>query len=276
MICNYRSALITGASAGLGVEFARQLLRLGVSELVLVARREERLLALREELLASVAGKARVLVRVCDLESGEERQALVNWLAAEGVAPNLLVNNAGFGSVGEFLEQEPERQVGMVQLNCVAPLELTGLLLPSMVASGSGAILNVASTASFQPLPYMSTYAATKAFLLHYSLALSKELEGSGVQILCVCPGPTRTEFHLAAGLPDKIDNLPAAKAEDVVRAAIAQLNGHSRLLVTGTLNRLLVGLARRLPLSLALWIAERTLRRYSNLSESRLRQRKS
>jgi hypothetical protein len=243
---------------------------MGLKELVLVARRGERLEQLRSEIEAQTDGRVSVSVQVRDLSRAEERSHFVDWINQSGLSIELLINNAGFGTVGEFLGEESESQTRMVELNCIAPLELSRALLPGMVRRGKGAILNVASTAAFQPLPYMATYAATKSFLISVSLALANEVRRHGVKVLCLCPGPTRTEFHLAAGLPEKIDNLPAASASEVVREALAALDGRRDLVITGLINRALAGLAGVLPFRISVALGELTLRRYAKAKRER------
>lgn len=160
-----------------------------------------------------------------------------------------MINNAGFGSVGEFCALPTERELAMVELNVKALVHLTSYFVRRWAGSKTSltrrrSVVNIASTAAFQPLPYMATYAATKAFVVSFSYALSLELEARNIQLLVVCPGPTHTEFHIAAGLDEKIDNLPGMSAEEVVRVSLAEIGGTKRLKITGKLNVLLAGLA--------------------------------
>ena len=223
--------LITGASAGLGVDFARQLGARG-ERLVLVARRKERLDALAAEL-----GNARAVA----LDLGEAGAAgrLMADLAAHGERVDCLVNNAGFGLAGQFAELDGARQRGMIDLNCGVLTELAHAVLPAMIAAKSGRILNVASTAAFQPGPGMAVYFATKAFVLSFSEALHEEVRRHGVTVTALCPGPTATEFGAVAGWRGNkaIDKLSASSA-DVVRAGIAAMDRGRALLIPGAINK--------------------------------------
>ncbi|MCB0360177.1 MAG: SDR family oxidoreductase [Bdellovibrionales bacterium] len=264
-----RTAVITGASAGLGADYARELAsraarRSARLRLMLVARRVERLNALRDELAAEVPN-SEILVRPCDLTNSEDRQRLVDDITMAFPQLDLLVNNAGFGSIGHFSQLELNHELSMIELNCRAPVHLAHGVLPGMIARGSGAIINVASTAAFQPLTYMTTYGATKAFLLSHTLGLSRELRRSGVRLLAVCPGPTHTEFHIAAGLPEKIGLLPAMQSRDVVCASLDALEaGRSGYMITGALNRVLALTARILGPLAGATVSERMLRPYA------------
>ena len=223
--------LITGASAGLGVDFARQLAARG-EQLVLVARRKERLDALAAEL-----GNARALA--IDLgEAGAAGRLMAN-VAAHGETVTCLVNNAGFGLAGRFAELDGARQRSMIDLNCGTLTELAHAVLPAMIAAKAGAILNVASIAAFQPGPGMAVYFATKAFVLSFSEALHEEVRGYGVSVTALCPGPTATEFGEVAGWGEStlIDRFSATSA-DVVRAGIAGLDKSRALIVPGFMNK--------------------------------------
>jgi short-subunit dehydrogenase len=225
-------ALITGASAGLGVDFARQLARRG-HHLVLVARRKDRLEALAKEL-----GNARAVA--ADLSKKDAAAKLMADLAVNGETVDLLVNNAGFGLIGRFAEFDAERLRQMIDLNCGALTDLCRAVAPGMIARKSGAILNVASTAAFQPGPKMAVYFATKAFVLSLSEALHEELKPHGITVSCLCPGPTRTEFGDVAGfggngLFDKV----AMEAPAVVEAGLAGLERNKAVVVTGWVNKL-------------------------------------
>lgn len=223
--------LITGASAGLGVDFARQLAARG-EQLVLVARRKERLDALAAEL-----GNARALA--IDLgEAGAAGRLMAN-VAAHGETVTCLVNNAGFGLAGRFAELDGARQRSMIDLNCGTLTELAHAVLPAMIAAKAGAILNVASIAAFQPGPGMAVYFATKAFVLSFSEALHEEVRGYGVSVTALCPGPTATEFGEVAGWGEStlIDRFSATSA-DVVRAGIAGMDKSRALIVPGFMNK--------------------------------------
>jgi len=224
-------ALITGASAGLGVEFARQLAAKGY-RLVLVARRKERLDALAAEL-----GHARSVAS--DLSAPGAVAALIADIAAHGETVSLLVNNAGFGLGGKFASLDGARQGEMIDLNCGALVELAHAVLPDMLAKRKGAILNVASTAAFQPGPGMAVYFATKAFVLSFSEALHEELRSSGVTVTALCPGPTATEFGEVAGFGagGQFEKL-AASAQSVVRAGLEGVEAGRAVVIPGILNK--------------------------------------
>ncbi|HEY6236260.1 MAG TPA: SDR family oxidoreductase, partial [Candidatus Elarobacter sp.] len=186
------TALITGASSGIGEAFARALAARG-EDLVLVARSAERLEALAAELSAKHGVRAHVLP--ADLSDPKAVDALVAELTARGLTVTTLINNAGFGTHGEFASLDAARERDEVIVNVLAPVQLTHALLPAMVARKSGAIVNVGSTASFQPVPYMAVYGATKAFLLSFSEALAEEVRAHGVRVVALCPGQTDTAF---------------------------------------------------------------------------------
>jgi short-subunit dehydrogenase len=189
------TALVTGASAGIGLELARVLAREG-HDLVLVARRESALKQLADELKDRYgADSAVVAVDLAEADAGARIEEAI------GSRPvDVLVNNAGFGGVGAFVEREHDDDMRMVAVNVVALTDLTKRFLPAMVARGHGRVLNVASTAAFQPGPFMAVYYATKAYVLSLSQALAEETSGTGVTVTCLCPGVTDTEFHGVAG----------------------------------------------------------------------------
>jgi uncharacterized protein len=224
-------ALITGASAGLGVEFARQLSKKGM-RLVLAARRKDRLDALAAEL-----GNARAIE--IDLSQPGAVATLMRDLDAAGDQVEMLVNNAGFGLRGRFTELDAARQREMIDLNCAALTELCRSIAPQMVGRRSGAILNVASTAAFQPGPNMAVYFATKAYVLSFTEALHEELKPHGVKVSALCPGPTRTEFGDVAGIKSlgQFDRL-AMEAEAVVRAGLEGLERNQAVEIPGAMNK--------------------------------------
>jgi uncharacterized protein len=223
--------LITGASAGLGVDFARQLSAKG-KRLVLVARRKDRLDALVAEL-----GNARAIAEDLSLLGSIDR--LIADLAAHGEHVELLVNNAGFGLTGRFAELNGKRQREMIDLNCGALTELAHAVLPGMIERKSGAILNVASTAAFQPGPGMAVYFATKAFVLSFSEALHEEVKKHGVIVSALCPGPTATEFGEVAGFgPSNLLDKVAADSASVVRAGLAGLESGKAVVIPGLMNK--------------------------------------
>ena len=211
-------ALITGASAGLGVEFARQLAKRG-SRLVLAARREDRLEALAAEL-----GNARAVAT--DLAEPGSTGRLMADIEAAGEHVELLVNNAGFGLKGRFAGLDAARQRQMIDLNIGALTDLCRAVAPGMIERKAGGILNVASTAAFQPGPGMAVYFATKAYVLSFTEALHEELKPHGIHVTALCPGPTRTEFGAVAGFGDNgaFDRY-SADAASVVRAGLEGLD---------------------------------------------------
>lgn len=194
------TALITGASSGIGEEFAKQLAARG-HDLILVARRKDRL----EHLAAHLPTYAHVIE--CDL--GSEAAKLPEQIAGLGVDVNMLVNNAGFGLRGHFTELDAAREAEMVRVNCEAVVTLTHAFVPGMVTRKRGGVITVASTAGMQPLPYETTYAATKAFAISFMEALSMELRGTGVRALVVNPGPVRTEWQQVAGYDESTRIMP-------------------------------------------------------------------
>ncbi|HWI76804.1 MAG TPA: SDR family oxidoreductase [Sphingomicrobium sp.] len=241
-------ALVTGASAGLGVEFARQLSARGHA-LVLAARRKERLDALAAEL-----GNARAVE--IDLSREGAAAELVANVEAAGERIDLLVNNAGFGLTGRFASQDSARLRQMIDLNCGALTELCRAVAPAMIERRSGAILNVASTAAFQPGPGMAVYFATKAYALSLTEALHEELRHHGVAVSALCPGPTATEFGEVAGFGRSIPKFAVADARAVVRAGLRGLERNRAVVVPGLLNKLSGQGHRLLPRSLLRRIA--------------------
>ena len=236
-------ALVTGASSGIGADFARQLAARGHA-LTIVARREDRLHELADELRHHHG--AHVTVLAADLETEGGCAPVLEVLRAG--TPWLLVNNAGFGSRGRFVDLDPEREVAEVRLNVVALHALTTAVLPGNVAAGEGAVVNVASTAAYQAIPFMATYAASKAFVLHFTEALAQELHGSGVRALAVCPGPTRTEFGSVAGVESLFDKSVPMSSASVVRSALRALDRGHAISVPGAHNLLLAQGNRLVP----------------------------
>ena len=242
-------ALITGASAGLGVAFARQLAARG-HRLVLAARRKDRL-----DALAAQVGNARAVA--IDLSEPGAAERLIVTCDAAGEEVDLLVNNAGFGLRGDFGKLDAARQREMIDLNIGALTDLCRLVAPRMVERRSGAILNVASTAAFQPGPKMAVYFATKAYVLSFSEALHEEMKGFGVKVSALCPGPTRTEFGEVAGFgQDSRFDKVAMSAEEVVRQGLAGLEDKRAVVITGALNKAGAWGTRFIPRSVARRIA--------------------
>ena len=242
-------ALITGASAGLGVEFARQLSARG-HRLVLVARRKERLDALSREL-----GNARAIA--ADLSKANAAAKLMGDLEAAGEQVEILVNNAGFGLIGQFAELDAKRERKMIDLNAGALTDLCRAVAPQMIARQSGGILNVASTAAFQPGPKMAVYFASKAFVLSLSEALHEELKPHGVRVTCLCPGPTRTEFGDVAGFGGNgMFDRVAMESPEVVKAGLDGLDKNRAVVVTGLVNKIGAASTRFAPRSVVRKIA--------------------
>ena len=249
------SALITGASSGIGEEFARALSARG-QEVVLVARRAERL----ERLASELPGAAHVVP--CDLAT--EAAALVDRVRELGVDVELLVNNAGFGTYGRFLDLDPEADIGQVRVNCEAVVTLTHAFLPAMVERGRGGVITVASTAGFQPLAYEATYSATKAFARTFTEALAEELRGTGVRVLTVNPGPVTTEWQQVAGYGSAEDThgVPGRIGpRQVVEEALAAYDRGRRSIVPGRVFRWYMRLNRPVPEKIKMRIAERMYR---------------
>ena len=213
------TALVTGASSGLGEEFARELARRHVN-LVLTSRSQERLEQLAQDL--SRVNGVTVQVLVQDLAVPDGALQLSRELKSRGIAIDHLINNAGFGSAGRFENMDGEREASMVRVNAESVVVLSRALLLGMLERKRGGILNVASTAGHQPTPYMATYGATKAFVLSFTLALAEELRGSGVRALALCPGPVPTGFQAAASIPSgAVLSIAKLDAHTVVERAL-------------------------------------------------------
>ncbi|MGA8218921.1 MAG: SDR family oxidoreductase [Solirubrobacterales bacterium] len=222
------TALITGASSGIGDQFARQLAARGY-ELILVARREDRLKQLAEELPTKAA------VIACDLATEADR--LAANVDGRRLQVDLLVNNAGFGLRGRFADLSAEREAEMVRLNCEAVVTLTHAFLPGMVERGKGGVITVASTAGMQPLPYETTYGASKAFAISFMEALSMELRDTPVKALVVNPGPVKTEWQEVAGYDENTRIMPGMiSAERCVKDSLRAYDRGKRSLIPGRL----------------------------------------
>jgi short-subunit dehydrogenase len=250
-------ALVTGASAGIGRELARRFAA-GGHDLVLTARRADELRALADELSAEHGVAVRAVP--ADLSDPVAPRTLFDEVAAAGLAVDVLVNNAGFGMYGPFAEADPDRLLAMVQVNVAALTHLTRLFLPGMVARGRGRVLNVASTAAFQPGPLMAAYYASKAYVLSLSEALAFELRGAGVTVTCLCPGPTRTEFAAAAvvGGSRLFDSPYVMDAAPVAEAGYRAAMRGRRVVVPGLLNRLGAFATRFVPRPLLMRVVHR------------------
>lgn len=246
--CN---ALITGASAGIGREFARQLGGRARS-LILIARREQRLSELRNELNRQYP-KLAVSFRKIDLADLAQLDELLGWLDHERIDVDLLINNAGLGDSGAFATSNPIRNEQMTLVNIVALTTLTRHLLPRMIARGRGGILNVSSSAGFLPIPGFAVYAATKACVTSFSEALRVELRGTGVSVCALCPGPVHTEFQEVAkrpgAQPDTGPEFVFVPVEQVVREALTALEANRPLVIPGFPMKLGMFLVRITPM---------------------------
>jgi short-subunit dehydrogenase len=242
------TALITGASAGIGKTFAEKLAA-RQTNLVLVARSADKLTQLAQQLQQQYQIKVEVIVQ--DLTEPDAVTKVFNTTQAQDLTIDLLINNAGFGDYGEFSERDGERQIKMLQLNVLALVELTHKYLPLMRKRCSGSIINVSSIAGFQPMPYFSVYAASKAFVLSFSEALWAENKPHGVRVLVVCPGPTDTNFFVAADFPTDLANKANAIStpEEVVNDALNALDkGKSTVVTGGIVNQAIVNISRFFP----------------------------
>jgi short-subunit dehydrogenase len=252
------TCLVTGASSGIGVELARQLAAKGHG-VTLVARREDRLRELAEELERKHNVRAEAIG--CDLSDAAARDALAARLAEGGLEVDVLLNNAGFGSAGDFQRLDQQGELRMVRTNVEAVVDLCGRYVPGMVERGRGAILNVASTAAFQPLPRQATYGASKAFVLAFSEALASDLKGTGVTVTALCPGPVRTEFtdaHEGFKAAEKTPDFVWMSAEQTARAGLKGLERGRRVAVPGVGNRVGAIAGQHAPRSLLLAAARR------------------
>lgn len=235
--------LITGASAGLGVEFVRQCAKRG-EPLALAARRRDRMAALAAEL----GGEIRVFA--ADLAKEGAAASLIAELEAEGLSVGTLINNAGFGLGGKFADRPLDRLSEMIELNVRALTELCHLVLPAMRERGAGAILNVASTAAFQPGPNMAVYYATKAYVLSFTEALHHELKGAGIRVSALCPGPTHSEFSDVADSHSPTLERMKMAAAPVVAAGLDGLDRNKAVVIPGFKNKVGAQMSRLLPRS--------------------------
>src|SRR5580704_670622 len=225
-------ALITGASAGIGVAFAEEL-ACGGTKLVLTARRKDRLETLAQRLTATY--KVQTEVFAADLAEPSAPEKIFAFTKEKGIEIDLLINNAGFGQYGEFPSVDLQRSLDMLQVNCSAVVHLTRLFLPPMIARRRGDVLILASTASFQAVPYISTYAATKAFDLLFAEGLAEEMKPYGIRVCALCPGSTESEFHTVSG-QEKYQRR-AETAEKVARTGLKALAAGKSYVISGLGN---------------------------------------
>jgi uncharacterized protein len=242
------TALITGASGGIGKAFAEEMAARGIN-LVLVARSEAKLNQLAIDLQAKHHINVDVVIQ--DLTETGATKAVFDYTQKQGITIDYLINNAGFGDYGDFAETDENRQTQMVQLNILALVDLTHKYLPLMRSHRSGNIINIASLVGFQPIPYISVYAATKAFVLSFSQALWAENRNYGVRVLCSCPGPTNTNFFVAAKFPETIaaKNTQISTPEIVVQDTLRALEKGEPVVVSGGfINNAIANLSRIVP----------------------------
>jgi uncharacterized protein len=242
------TVLITGASYGIGADFAR-LFASGHHNLILVARDLEKLTTLKDELIKKYLIEVDLIA--CDLSVSGAAYTLVDQLK-KGEQINVLVNNAGIGDYGLFHELNPLKQQQMIELNITNLTLLTQLLLPAMVKLRSGKILNVASTAAFQPGPLMAVYYASKAYVLSFSVALANELKGKGVTVTALCPGPTSTHFVENANLQGSklFKQRKPANAKSVALYGIKAMNRGDVIAIEGTMNKVMAFVIRFFPIT--------------------------
>ncbi len=251
------TALVTGASSGIGAELAREAAKDG-HDLVLVARRREPMQALAAELHGT---GAEITVIPADLGKAGAAASLLADIAARGITLDALINAAGLGDNGRFDQADPEKIAAMLQVNIVALTELTRLILPGMVARRRGRIMLVASTAAFVPGPGMAVYYASKSYVLNFGEAIAFELRGTGVTVTTLCPGATATEFAATAGadeIPLFNGVLPVMQAADVARMGYQAFKSGRPLIITGLVNKIMAVSGRMSPAFVALRIASR------------------
>lgn len=259
---SFAAVVVTGGSSGIGKSFIEHAAKLYPNALICNLSRSR---PARE----NTSGEDELKLRhvACDLADsdalGRAAGQVLGALKADApVGPVLLINNAGFGGYGCFPDPAPEHQLGMVDVNVRAVVDLTARLLPELLARG-GAIINIASTSAFQPTAFLSTYGATKAFVLHWSLGLREELRGRGVHVLAVCPGPTSTEFYRRAGLRQgTVPDVLGQTSEQVVRESLQALRRRRGLVVTGWKNKLLAAITSKLPKAFVARVGARILAR--------------
>ena len=249
-------ALVTGASSGIGAAMARELAGRG-ARLVLTARRHDRLDALAAELRAR---GVEVRTLTADLNDPAAPQRIYDALERAGVAVDILINNAGLGIFGSFHTNSPEQEISQVRVNCEAVVRLARLFVPGMVARRRGWVLITASTASFQPVPFISTYAATKAFDRYFALGLAQEVAPFGVKVTALCPGPTESEFFDVAGA-QVLRKRGVQSAEDVARLGIAALIRGRRTIVPHLAGSIMAFAVRFLPTRLVTYAVDRFAR---------------
>lgn len=252
-----QTALITGSSGGIGEEFAVEFAKRGAN-LVLVARREDKLAQLRARLLASNPGLT-IDVVAADLSVPGSAAELAAKVATLGRTIDILINNAGVGLHGDFVKQDVAGNSAQIQLNCVTLVELTGLFLPAMTKAGRGLVINVASTAAFQPTPGMAVYGATKAFVLSFTEALWHETKSTGVRVFALCPGATETEFFARTG--EEFLTSGRQTSQQVVGTAMAAIDKSTPTVISGLKNAVLANASRITPKKALLAVSARIMK---------------
>jgi len=261
------AALITGASSGIGAAIAQQLAQ-RKHTVVLVARRKQRLQKLAEELSGEYGVRAETIS--CDLSKPAPRGRLPGQIEELGLSVDVLINNAGFATGGPFADSDPGRELEQVRVLVEAPVALTSAFLPGMVSRRRGAILNVASTAAMQPLPYAAGYSAAKAYVLTFSEAVHQEVHGQGVTVTALCPGPVETEFWQGAGwevaggksFEQAIPSPALVSVEDVAKAGVNGLAAGRRVVIPGLPMRAAMLASRYVPHAVKLPLIEQVMRR--------------
>ncbi|MBM2615044.1 SDR family oxidoreductase [Actinoplanes sp. LDG1-06] len=249
-----QTALITGASSGIGVAYGKEFAARG-ADLVLVARGEEPMQRLADEIRSQYGRKVEVIPADLGVPGAVER--LAAQIAERGLTIDVLVNNAGFGLHGDLVEADPTRLTAMVQLNCVALVDLTRRFLPGMVSRRRGAVVNVASTAAYQPVPHLAVYAATKAFVLSFTEALHAEVKQSGVRVLAISPGATETQFFEVAG--EKAAFGRRRNVRQVVASTMQALSRNRPSRIDGLVNAVVANTIRFTPRRMVLAMGNRT-----------------
>jgi short-subunit dehydrogenase len=252
-----QTALITGSSGGIGEDFAVEFAKRGAN-LVLVARREDKLAQLRTRLLQANPGLTIDIV-AADLSIPGSAADLAAEVAKLGRRIDILINNAGVGSHGDFVRQDVAGNSAQIQLNCVTLVELTGLFLPAMTKAGHGLVINVASTAAFQPTPGMAVYGATKAFVLSFTEALWQETKSTGVRVFALCPGATETEFFARTG--EEFLTSGRQTSQQVVDVAMAAIDKSTPTVISGLRNALLANGSRFAPRKVLLAVSQHIMK---------------
>lgn len=230
-------AVITGASSGIGWEFAKALSNRGYS-LLLTARREKRL-TLLESIIKGENPNLQVKIFIADITNQNEREKLIQFIEEELPQVDLFVNNAGKGYGGEFHSLTEDNILSTIDLNIVAATHLFHYFIKKMILQGYGSVINVSSTAAFQPLPYLACYSATKSYLYSLSMAVAEEVKQHNIKVMVLCPGPVSTEFQGLAGIEDKKIKLPKMRPEEVVKTALNDLEKGKLLSIPGIENKI-------------------------------------